>query len=158
MRVRTRIIVAVVVFTFSCDQRGSPAGSYDASAPGAGPVSAAVAKPPPAGPPVDFAVVSDIPDCLKVVRKDTTEQGNLLLARVELTTTRELASCVCISRWLLYRSVAERDGLETELASGKVLASQPGRPSTDRLVVLLSERSHPPTDSLVLHVGCAPPP
>jgi hypothetical protein len=155
---RTGTIFAAMVLMAACGKRDRPAGSSDAAARGAGAAVAASSGRGPAGARVDFAVQSDIPGCLSVARKDTIEQGNLLLARIETKTTHISAECGCTSRWLLYRSVAEREGIETELASGSLLAGTPGGPSVERLVVLLTERAHPPTDGLVLHVGCAPAP
>jgi hypothetical protein len=151
------VTLGAVVLVVACEKRTSPDCSGDAARPQA----AAATVAPKSGrvrPQVDFTVRSDIPGCLSVVRKDTTEQENLLLAKIETTTTHITADCGCTSRWLLYRSVAEREGIETELASGSLLAGPPGAPSVGRLVVLLSERSHPPTDALILHIGCAPAP
>lgn len=151
------VILGAVVLVAACGKRSGPDGLSDAAPPRT-PAAALVPKPAPVAPQVDFTVRSDIPGCLGVVRKATTEHENLLLARIETKTTQITADCGCTSRWLLYRSVTEREGIETELASGNLLAGRPGGPSVERLVVLLSEKAHPPADPVILHVGCAPAP
>lgn len=105
-----------------------------------------------------FAVTSDIPECLDVVGMQSHVESNLLLAGVRLNTKAITARCGCISKWLLYRSVTSTDGLETEFASGSILAAEPGAGPIERQVVLLSDRGHPPAQPLLVHVGCAPAP
>jgi hypothetical protein len=152
-------MVAVIISMTACGKRaviadhsagGSPARANDSSV--------VHVKPAPVSPHVDYMVVSDIPDCLTVAGKDTKEDGNLLLARIVTKTTRITSECGCTWKGLLYRSMAGPAGLEAELASGTLFATDQGAASVERLVVLLSERAHPPEDRLVLHVGCAPAP
>jgi len=148
------IIVAIMISTTAC---GKSVFIPDHSSQRESDSSAVNLEPAPASPRVDYAVVSDIPDCLTVVGKDTKEDGNLLLARIETKTTRT-SECGCAWKWLLYRSMTGPLGLERELASGTLFAADAGDRSVERLVVLLSERAHPPKDRLVLHIGCAPAP
>lgn len=117
---------------------------------------AAVAVQGPA--PVSYAFQSDIPYCLEVTGKGTVSDANLLLAIVEIKTRRITAECGCTSRGLLWRSVTSPKGIETEYASGDLLAPEPGGPATERRVVLLGDRAYPPAEPLLVHVGCAPAP
>jgi len=114
------------------------------------------AQPPAAD--VRFAVKSDIADCLDVVGKTTAYDGDLLLGVVDLKTTKITADCGCTSKWLLYRSVFVTDGLETEVASGSLLAAEPADPPIERRLVLLADREHLPARPITVHVGCAPAP
>jgi hypothetical protein len=156
MRTRSQIF-AVLILMVACGRRTAPlnppAGAA-AHAQGAG--QGATAAPP--GTPVEFTAVSDIPECLTVVRKGSTADSNLLLGIVELATTQITAACGCTSKWLLYRSVTTHEGLETSLASGSLLAPDPGGPAIERRVVLLGDREHPPSDSMTLRFGCEPAP
>jgi hypothetical protein len=156
MRTRNQLFVAVILIA-ACGRRATPENPREgaaARAQGAG--QGATAAPP--GPPVTFTVVSDIPECLAVVRKGSIVDSNLLLGIVELKTTRITAACGCTSKWLLYRSVTMHEGLETPLASAGLLAPDPGGPAIERRVVLLADREHPPNDSLTVRLGCEPAP
>jgi len=108
--------------------------------------------------PVVHSCQSDIPYCLDVVGKGTVTDGNLLLGVVELKTRRITAACGCPSKWLLWRSVTAKEDIQTELASGELLAAEPGDKAREVRLVLLGDRSHAPADPLVVHVGCAPAP
>lgn len=153
------VIVAIMISVTACGKRVvSPDHSSQQSPARESDSSAVKLEPPPVSPRVDYAVVSDIPDCLTVAGKDTKEDGNLLLARIETKITRTTSECGCTWKWLLYRSMTGSVGLERELASGMLFAADAGDRSVERLVVLLSERARPPKDRLVLHVGCAPAP
>ena len=155
---RSAAIIAIIVSVTACGKREFIPNHSEQSSARATDSSAVNFKPLPVSPRVDYAVVSDIPDCLTVAAKDTKEEGNLLLARIETKISRITSECGCTWKWLLYRSMAGRAGLEAELASGTLFAADPGTPSVERLAVLLSDRAHPPKDRLVLHVGCAPAP
>jgi len=153
---RARGILAMATLLAACGRR-------EATTATAPPATSTLAPSPPRtqsapNPTIPFTVTSDIPECLEVVGTDEREDGNLLLAEVGLKTTAILARCVCISKWLLYRSVTSTEGLDTEFASGSILAAEPGAPPLHRDVVLLSDRGHPPKQPLILHVGCAPAP
>jgi len=50
------------------------------------------------------------------------------------------------------------DGLETEVASGSLLAAEPADPPIERRLVLLADREHLPARPITVHVGCAPAP
>jgi len=121
--------------------------------------SAPVHEPAQDGPaPVAYSFRSDIPYCLDAVGKETVTDANLLLGVVELKTRRITAACGCPSKWLLWRSVTAKDGIETEFASGTLLAAEPQDKPREARVVLLGDRSHAPGESLLVHVGCAPAP
>jgi hypothetical protein len=153
------IIVAIIISVTACGKRDFiPDHSSERSPARASDSSEVNVKPPLVSARVDYGVVSDIPDCLTLAGKDTKEDGNLLLARIETKVTRITSECGCTWKWLLYRSMTGAVGLETELASGTLFAADPGEPSVERLIVLLSERAHPPKGRVLLHVGCAPAP
>jgi len=156
---RATIIAAVIVSVTACGKRDLVQSPSSEASPGrTNGSSADDVKPPAVSPPVDFDVVSDIPDCLTVTSNGTREVRNLLLARIDTKIARITSECGCTWKWLLYRSMAGPVGLEAELASGTLFAGDPSTPSVERLVVLLSDRTHPPKGRLVLHVGCAPAP
>jgi hypothetical protein len=158
MRTAT-ILIAIMVSVTACAKRDfTPDNSSERSAARANDSSAVKVERPPVSPPVEYAVVSDIPDCLTVAGKGVKEDGNLLLARIETKVTRITSECGCTWKWLLYRSMAGPPGLERELASGTLFTSDPDAQSVERLAVLLSEKAHPPKDRAVLHLGCAPAP
>jgi hypothetical protein len=157
MTARTQVL-AVLILMAACGRRTTltapPEGrAADAALPGNAETAGA-----PARPAVPFTVVSDIPDCLAVLRKGTASDSNLLLGIVELKTTRMTADCGCTSKWLLYRSVTTHLGLETQFASGSLLFSDRGAPSIERRVVLLGDKDHSPSEPLTLHVSCEPAP
>ena len=145
---RTAGILVVASLLAGCHQHGS---KPDASPPR----PQGIAEAPPQ---IPFTVTSDIPDCLEVSGNRSHADSNLLLAEVRLTSNAITAQCGCISKWLLYRSVTSTDGLETELASGSLLAPEPGAGPIERQVLLHGDREHLPALPLIVHVGCAPAP
>jgi hypothetical protein len=159
MKFDATALAIIALSMVACGRREAPfRHSVEASAGDAGHATATKGQPPPTSSRPEFAVVSDIPDCLTVIGGSTKEDGNLILARIRAKVTRITAHCGCTWKGLLYRSMSGPEGLASKIASGTIFAGDPGEPEVDHLVVLVSERSHPPDKPLTLHVGCAPAP
>jgi len=148
---RALTLLGVAVLSSACSRHAGSAGAASADAGFATPASQVSV-------PISYRLQSDIPECLTMRGKQVTSSVNLVFADIEFETTRNLAACICPSKWLLWRSVTSNDGIETEWASGNLLAPEPGAASIERRVVLLADREHRTAKPVMVHVGCAPAP
>lgn len=101
--------------------------------------------------------ISDISRCLTVAVGPVSSVENLAIAEVTLTLKESLASCGCMSRGLLYRSVEMYQDFEMELASAALTGPRVVGRSEDRRVVVTARLSNPPEGAVKIHVGCLPP-
>jgi hypothetical protein len=104
-----------------------------------------------------FLVESDIPACVSLKAGHASTIGNLVLADVTVTCVRGVWECGCLSKSLLFRSVDRYNDIDAELASGVIRSPEPGTSRVSRALLSASADGHP-NGSMVLRIGCNPPP
>jgi hypothetical protein len=104
-----------------------------------------------------FVVESAIPTCVTLKGGHASTIGNLVLADVTVTGNHGVWECGCLSKALLFRSVDRYNDIDAELASGVIRSPEPGTSLVSRVLISASP-DIPPNGSMVLRMGCSPPP